>query len=608
MSATFGNRRGTEILLHQSFLVAAVIAVLLIGRLTWLGVAAAAEVNGVVTAPVVAAYDVDPTSATFVFQGSINMSPADGWISIDVLKDPKADPHDEQNWRYDAGSAQITGSAPDFTFASPPLQIFQPSRSDPSVRPWVDGGLGRVRVVFVFRNDPSQWVPLPVQDEDGITPQNQQVIVLADVNPDRTNQKPRADLNGVCGFQDLDGLDNDRKNPCTPNYLSANQYVTFFAPGQLDDQRQATMDYYQTIGTAPDGSVFGRSIVASLGTLQKFRERYFAPFQCNSDANEPEAATTYYNKGDLGIGREMHCINNGCSLELACYVRNFGTREGTARFGDKAEAEVAVKNDKPFATVAMVERGRASPPVRVFFVVYDPNGNLQFDAQLDRKGFNTSIPGNCLQCHGINSSYLQQENHAVLRAMFLPFDLDSFEFFSEDPNSALSRVRQESAFRAQNRMVEFNSRLGRLPDAERLIEGWYNGDLFRGTFNGDFVPPGWSASPQQQQLYRNVYARVCRTCHIGYEPVSMDGASAGLAGDRRLGLQFGTYQQFVDPLQAGGYWPLIQLHACGTSINDPKSMPNAEQTLRLFWTTAARAQLFAQVPDASGDCAPPGQP
>ena len=40
--------------------------------------------------------------------------------------------------------------------------------------------------------------------------------------------------------------------------------------------------------------------------------------------------TTYYNKGDLGIGREMLCINNGCNLELACYVMNFGKRDGTA--------------------------------------------------------------------------------------------------------------------------------------------------------------------------------------------------------------------------------------------------------------------------------------
>jgi hypothetical protein len=609
MSVTFRHARSeTDVLQHPALLLAVVrviaLAGILICQTNGLGGATAAEVQGVVTAPVVAAYDVDPTTATFVFRGSINMNSADGWIAIDVLKDPKADPSDEQNWRYDVGFAQITGSGPDFTFASPPLQIFELARSDPSLRPWIDGGLGRARVAFVFRNDPSQWVLLPVQDEDGITPQNQHVIVFSDIDPDRTNQVVSADR-ARCVPQDLDNV-NDPTNPCTPNYLSANANVLSFPPGQENEQRQATMDYYQQVKTGPRGG--GASILAALGTLQKFRQRYFAPFQCNDIV--PEAVTTYYNKGDLGIGREMHCINNGCTGELACYVRNFGTldpltQEGKAFFGDKAEAQMAVQSGKPFATVAMVERQLIQgSPNSVFFAVYDTNENLQFDAKLDRKGFNTSIPGNCLQCHGINSTYTAHANHEVHRAIFLPFDLDSFEFFSDDPNSTLSRLRQESAFRAQNRMVRNFSRLFRLPDARALVSGWYNDDLFTGTFNGDFVPPQWSGTPQQQQLYLEVYARTCRTCHISYEAVAAD-APSDVAGDRRVGLQFGTYQQFLD------LWPLINLHACGP-VSDTKPMPNAEQTLQLFWTTAARAQLFAQlpaeVPIAFRDCAPPKNP
>jgi hypothetical protein len=564
-----------------------------------LWVATAAErqrppVQGVVTAPVIAEYDVDPRTATFVFQGSVNMSSVDGWIAIDVLKDPTADPNDEQNWQYDVGFAQITGSGPNFTFESAPLQLFNLT----GLTPWVNGGLGRARVAFVFRNDPSQWVLLPVQDSDEITPENEHVIVFADIDPNRTDQGRVEDPDHPSGFrcvpQDLDNVE-DPTNPCTPDYLSANTNVLFFPPGQVDGQQQAAINYYREVRTAPDGR--GDSIEAALPTLQKFRERYFAPFECDSLLNEPEAVTTYYNNGDLGIGREMHCINNGCKAELACYVMNFGGRDGTARFGDKAEAQAAVENQRPFATVAMVERQRmaSGSPNSVFFVVYDDQMRLATAAQLDRKGFNTSIPGNCLQCHGINSSYTAHADHQVSRAIFLPFDLDSFEFFSDDPNSMLSRVRQEAAFRAQNRMVRSFSRLFQLADARQLIAGWYNDDLFTGIFNGAFVPPEWSGTEQQQQLYREVYARACRTCHISYEP-----AFQGQAGDTRVGLQFGTYQQFLD------FWPFIKLRACG-SIRDPKLMPNAEQTLRVFWTTSARAHLFAQVPDAFGDCAPPPQ-
>jgi len=625
MRVTFGDARSKRgVLQHPAFLIAAVRVVLLAGLLisqtNRLGGATAAEVVGGVSGPIVGEYDVDENtrffdSPAFRFTGFINMSPADGYIRIDVLKDATADPRVERNWQMGAGFAQITGSAPFFRFASPPLKIFNFTRFP---RSWVDGGLGRARVVFVFRNDPSHGVLLPVQDDFGITPQNPYVIVFADVAPDRTNQIEKTFGNGGCLSVNaflLDDFEGNATDPCTPNYLSANTNVPFFRPWepqQLDEQRRNTMDYYRQIGTNSDGG--GPSIFAGLNTLRKFRARYFPPFDCN-EFMEPEAVTTYYNKGDLGIGREMHCSYNTCrdNQELACYVKNFGTRNGKAQFGHKAEAQLAVRNNQPFATVAMVHRKRItdrSPndaPNDVFFVVYDSNGNLQFDAQLDRKGYNTSIPGNCLQCHGINSSYTVNPNHEVHRAMFLPFDLDSFEFFSENKNSPLSRVKQENAFRAQNRFVHHYSRLNLLPDAKALIEGWYNDDLFFDTskFNGDFAPPGWMGNGQQQQLYRKVYARACRTCHISYEPVPADHAPSD-KGDGRIGLQFGTYEQFLEK-----WVPLINQATCGpiNPIGLKGTMPNAEQTLQLFWTTPARAQLFAQLPDPGPrgfrDCAPP---
>jgi hypothetical protein len=620
MSITFSHTGKKGRMLCRVLLIAAVGIISLSGMSIWqayrLQVATAADrqrppVQGVVTAPVVGEYDVDPRTATFVFRGSVNMSAVEGWIAIDVLKDPTADPTDEQNWQYDVGFAEITGSEPVFTFESAPLQLF----NLPGLTPWINGGLGRARVAFVFRQDPSQWVLLSVRDSDRITPENEHVIVFADINPDRTDQGRVEDPAHPSGFrcvpQDLDNV-KDPTNPCTPDYLSANRHVLFFPPGHEAEQQQATTNYYRQIQTGPRGT--GDSIEAALPTLQKFRERYFPPvFECNSLLNEPEAVTTYFNRGDLGIGREMHCINNGCTAELACYVMNFvGGSDGTPLFGDKAEAQAAVEKRKPFATVAMVERQNILGfPNSVFFVVYEHiggdlnNTQLGKKAQLDRKAYNTSIPGNCLQCHGINSTYTAHADHEVRRAIFLPFDLDSFEFFSDDRNSALSRVRQEAAFRAQNRMVRSFSRLFQLADARRLIAGWYGDDLFAGTFNGSFVPPEWSGTEQQQQLYQKVYARACRTCHISYEPAPQ---SPDEFGDSREGLQFGTYQQFLT------FWPLIKVRACG-SIKDSEweedflrgslSMPNAEQTLREFWSTSARAHLFAQVPNAFGDCALP---
>jgi hypothetical protein len=121
---------------------------------------------------------------------------------------------------------------------------------------------------------------------------------------------------------------------------------------------------------------------------------------------------------------------------------------------------------------------------------------LTAGAKLDHKGFTSSIPGNCLPYHSIHSTYPVHADHEVHRVIFLPFALDAFEFFSDDTNSALTRVRQEDTFRAQNRMVHAFSRLSQGTDARKLIDGWYDGDLFAGTLHGRVVPPEWPSTVQ----------------------------------------------------------------------------------------------------------------
>jgi hypothetical protein len=162
----------------------------------------------------------------------------------------------------------------------------------------------------------------------------------------------------------------------------------------------------------------------------------------------------YFNRGDLGIGREMHCIRDNDD-ETACYVLNFGARDGTPRFNSIGDSLQALNAHKPFATVAMVERGKmkADDPNKVFFVVYDANGKLLDTAPLDNKGFNTFIPGNCLVCHGSGSAYTPsklgpdgetvEDGPKVVGARFLPFDLSSFLYFSSDSENKFSREKQE---------------------------------------------------------------------------------------------------------------------------------------------------------------------
>jgi hypothetical protein len=537
-------------------------------------------VTGLVVAPALGTYNAKNT-ATFAltFSGVVEACPDDWRVGVDVLKSADGDPANDNDYVIDAvpGGIELIRSPP----GCPSGQFFQffqkgvtPFVNLPDA--WKPGGLGRLRVV-ARRRDGSRSVPLEVFDRDQHAPANPTLIVLADSTPDPTHPQ---------------GL-----NPRTPDYLSANKSPPLFAPG---DQRQkmATVDYYKNVGTNSDGT--GGSIWDALPTVQAFSQRYFN--RCSQP--NVKAAATYFNDGDLGIGRGMHCVYRACTDELACYVENFGRPDGTAVFNDSGQARLAWARGHPFATVAMVERGRMGPDAanRVFFVVYagrgpavgrvdlcDPTKGLLCRAQLDDKGFNTFIPGNCVQCHGINATYDETSPPKLKNAIFLPFDLDSFRYFNSQPGSQLSRKSQEPEFRKLNRMVVEHSSLGeKIPEAKRLVKHtWYGDDLVNGTFNGSRVPDGWSDSVAHEQLYRKFVAVGCRTCHVSFVPPA--GGQAPL--------QFATADDFL-PLAAAA-----KNLVCRADPPRLHFMPAAEQTLRQLWKSDGRAQLFGQVPGPlRGDC------
>jgi hypothetical protein len=535
------------------------------------------EVKGVITSPVLDVYNpVLNQEFKFTLSGSANVSPGGWFLAIDVLKDADADPIDEFNWVYNVLTFRTQGTGPEiFKFSDDAIAPFQKLANA-----WKPGGLGRFRLVAALYSDPSYWAILPVCDSQGKLPFNAYTIVVADASPDPT------------------------QNEVPPKYLSANRKMppVIFDPTKRAEQEQLTNDYYNLIKTDQNGT--GRSIRQEIGTLDKFISHYFGPANSSCIINEPATMARYFNKGDLGIGREMHCVINGCTSEAACYVKNFGSPDGTAKFDDIPAAKQALLADNPFATVAMVARTRmrAEDPNRVFFVVYQNNGELLTSAKLDNTGFNTQIPGNCLQCHGINSGYSVGAAHLVRNAFFLPFDIDAFEFFSKDANNPLSRAKQLYEFRILNRIVlKTIPVLKDTPLIIDLINGWYGGDLYYGKFDGGFIPKGWQDGSleapieSQKQLYRKVVKIGCRGCHVSYLSREVD--------DRPY-LKFGTFTDFTrlaekDP-QKG---PSVQKYVC------QHIMPAAEQTLKVLWRSSGRVHLFSQIPglpvrDDSNDCHP----
>jgi hypothetical protein len=325
-----------------------------------------------------------------------------------------------------------------------------------------------------------------------------------------------------------------------------------------------TAQYYASIG-APKN-------------LDDFKTKYGFPTD--------EVTATYYNDGDLGFGREMHCrlFFAVYGFGVACYVKNFGDREKHGAFpaDPRLALELAASGHNHFATVAMVY----TPPNRdnaIQFMVYGPenskpglNEALQLNAQLDEGGENKSIPNNCLACHGISSTVKLAANPlpntpvVSEHARFLPFDMYSFKY-STIPS--LSLAAQQPKFELLNLLVSLTPMT---PATQDFLKGLYGG-VMPGASGASptnrAIPAQWSVDPKDKSVHEGVYKLYCRTCHITSVKPSLD---------------------FFDNPAEFSVSPVC---------NPTHRMPHAEQTLRKFWNSGARALLSQRYGlAASDDC------
>ncbi|WP_437649801.1 hypothetical protein [Sorangium sp. So ce362] len=318
-----------------------------------------------------------------------------------------------------------------------------------------------------------------------------------------------------------------------------------------------------------------------------------------------EVSAVYYNAGDLGVGREMHCktfaddpVTATTDHGVACYVSNYDVDTAVPFFaGDRSTADKDTILDNTvdgfnsgthqgaFATVAMWYTWPISANNSVRFVVYNALGNRDPEAALDTSGHNKSVPQNCLACHG-GGDY-DYTNHGVPGAnpaskgpRFLAFDLDAFEFSGA---AGFTRADQEENFRKLNAMV-FGA--GASNRTQELILGWYGGNVNAPlrVQNNEYIPSSWENDPSSTgsmvradaKIYRDVIAPYCRGCHASQSGIY----SFNWASDFRL------------------LEPLIMGDICGSH-----EMPHAEVTLERFWKSPARAYL-AGFFEYQGSCNP----
>jgi Big-like domain-containing protein len=325
-------------------------------------------------------------------------------------------------------------------------------------------------------------------------------------------------------------------------------------------------------------------------------------FSANGFAADGSGGTRayYINNGDLGFGRDMHCKRGTADpLNVACYVSNYGGPDQNP--GNFTEAKEANKPDAG-KTVAMEYspiEGDATGDRVVKFYIFDgaclpgiPGCTaVQFpkrsdDADLDGSGGKTA-PGLCLNCHGGTYSPVNVLAPTLaevkLNSSFLAFDVSSFRDDEAgpsdlDPAFGTQHITdQQQAFYDLNQLVLATN--PSLPIQE-LINISYPVGI---TFDNTAVPCGWRSviSPgtcpsafgagtasmgKTEDLYHNVVAPVCRTCHTA---LSADKAFDSYA-------TFSNKHGGVGAGEESGYY--IGGLACTSG-----EMPHSSLTFSNFW-------------------------
>lgn len=351
-----------------------------------------------------------------------------------------------------------------------------------------------------------------------------------------------------------------------------------------------TLAYYDTID-AP-------------ATLTEFKDRHH--FELG------ETRAIYYNVGDLGVGRDMHCRKTSTNI-TACFVTNYG-RSGAGVnpspvFGT-LDQQTAINQainggngaflNKPVATVAMIHDpspAAAANPVQ--FMVYDDLGELTNFAALDNPSIpvaanaahfipqstevNVNVPDNCLTCHGAGADYVRSETigqPSITGAAFLPFDKQSFVFSTS--NSTYSEANMMPKLKQLNTLVwntvSPTSAIGSLLKGMYPVAGVPTGPQDPSSaFDVTYIPAGWNGNRVQRQVYNEVVKPYCRTCHMTSQ-ANHDWDTYG---------EMDTAYSLTNVV-CGGY---------------ELPMPQAEQVLNRMWNGPARAHFVAGF-QISGACDP----
>lgn len=326
-------------------------------------------------------------------------------------------------------------------------------------------------------------------------------------------------------------------------------------------------------------------------TFAKFKSKH----GFSSDPANPapgEIVSQYANSGDLGFGRDMHCLKNGGG-NVACYVTNYGSGYANSFPGagtdDQDDANAAgtratFGQSAEIATVAMeyapIEGDAVGDQVVKFFVYKKGLANYgrSISANLDGRG-ERPVPQLCMVCHGgqipsqggtLAAPAFSTAADVKLNSRFIPFDYRFFTFPTSPAN--LTKADQETRIKDLNQqIVAFAPPAGSSDPIVEVIAGLYSGPP-NSPQQPDALPAGWIASasankPNQDVFYRQVVAPACRTCH---------------ASQLFPQLQFNTSDKLVN-LTGGGLNNRLMLGTAQLRVCGDYTMAHALRTHEIFW-------------------------
>jgi hypothetical protein len=349
-------------------------------------------------------------------------------------------------------------------------------------------------------------------------------------------------------------VDEDPIRSSSRDYLSLRETPRVIFQGNVVDD--PAVDYYAAVD--PQST---RTTLAAWKTVNGFAANGSA-----LPGYEPAVSTTYFNKGDLELGRHMNCVKKSSTAAMACYVTNYGDpAQVLPGPGDSASASLTAavaRNPAGLVATVAMEYRPASANHRVTFFAYDPAGARVTRVVLDGEGAK-NMPGACLSCHG---GRFQSATSSVAGAHFLPFDVDNFSYSGA---AGFTLAAQQDAFRALNKLI-----LGAGPTTAitELVNGWYDSNLGSAgpDQDTDFVPQGWDG---QEVVYQELVKPYCRGCHVTLDEPAAPPQIFDL----------NTY----DELNAFRFVALDR-------ICERYDMPHAEVTRKLFWQSPARGHLIGE--------------